>query len=161
MSLLDANPDAKGPAPNDPNARLRLLTRLMWILPGLALAFVAWVFISRWMEGRRMEERAAQEKQSRESEENRRAFENLGGNRFEILHFYASPAIIRRGQSASLCYGVSNAKSVRIEPQSAGVWPSASRCFDVSPRRDTTYTLTIGNAAGQTKTASFLLRVQY
>ena len=42
-------------------------------------------------------------------------FETLGGDRFEILNFYAVPGVIRRGDSAQLCYGVSNAKTVRLE----------------------------------------------
>jgi len=65
----------------------------------------------------------------------------LGGNRFEILHFYASPGVIRRGQTAQLCYGVSGAKTVRLEPQPNAVWPSFSRCVDVSPSKDTSYTV--------------------
>lgn len=160
MSLLDPNSRAPQSAPPDSNARLRLLTRVLWIVPALVFVFAAWVLVSRWMEARRIEDRAAQEKQSREGQENRRAFENLGGSRFEILHFYASPGLLRRGGTASICYGVSNATRVRLEPDVARVWPSASRCFEISPRRDTTCTLTIENAAGHTKTASFELRVQ-
>jgi len=84
----------------------------------------------------------------------------LGGNQFAILNFYASPGEIRRGETAQLCYGVSNAKTVRIEPQTSAVWPSYSRCVDVAPKKDTTYTLTAEDAAGHIKTATVTVKVR-
>jgi len=89
-----------------------------------------------------------------------RTFEMMGGDRFEILDFYASPGVIARGESAQLCYGVSNANSVEIAPPAEPVYPSYGQCVDVSPRKDTTYTLTARDAAGHTKTASVTLRVR-
>ena len=78
----------------------------------------------------------------------------MGGNRFDILDYAASPGTIHAGESSSLCYSVSNAKTVNIEPQTEEpVWPAFSRCVHVSPRKTTTYTLTIGDSAGHTKTA--------
>lgn len=146
------------PLPN--TETLRRIVRLTWILPGLTFLLVAGIFLHRWAEGRRFAERQQEQRTLREAEENRRAFENLGGSRFEILHFYAAPAAIRRGESTSLCYGVSNAKSITLQPEEARIWPAANRCFSVSPRKDTTYTLTIADGRGQTKTASLVLRVQ-
>jgi hypothetical protein len=85
----------------------------------------------------------------------------LGGNRFDILNFYASPPAIQRGDSVQLCYGVSNAKEVRLEPNpEAGVWPSFSRCITVSPKKSTTYTLTAVDAAGNSKAATLEVKVQ-
>src|SRR5207244_7231381 len=86
---------------------------------------------------RRFEQRALDRKRAQDQ----RTVEMLGGNRFEILHFYASPGVIRRGQTAQLCYGVSGAKTVRLEPQPNAVWPSFSRCVDVCPSYDTSYTV--------------------
>ncbi len=115
-----------------------------------ALLGVVYIMLSRWQESRNIEHQAAQQRAEKQREEDRLAVEQLGGKEFAILSFYASPAAIRRGDSAQLCYGVSNAKSVKLEPQSQAVWPSVSRCVNVSPTKTTTYTLTAEDAAGRT-----------
>jgi hypothetical protein len=122
----------------------------------LALLYVGWVFYSRRQEAHEIEERA-REKEKAEAE---RTFELLGGNRFEILAFYAVPGLIHRGDSAQLCYGVSNAKSIRLEPQTNPVWPSQARCVDVTPKKDTTYTLTAEDGNGHIKTATLTVQVR-
>ena len=71
------------------------------------------------------------------------------------------PSTIQAGEKSSLCYSVSNAKAVKIEPQAEEpVWPAFSRCVHVSPRKTTKYTLTIDDGAGHTKTASVEVKVQ-
>ncbi len=67
----------------------------------------------------------------------------------QIIAFYASPNVIRPGQHISLCYGVAQAKSIRIEPPAGDAWPTFTRCLDVAPRKTTTYTLTAIDAAGK------------
>jgi len=120
------------------------------------LLSVGWVFFSRWQENREIERRAKEKRATAD----RRMVEALGGDRFEILNFYASPGVIQRGGTSQLCYAVSNAKKVRLEPQSSPVWPSYGRCVDVSPARSTTYTLTAEDAAGHTKSETLVLRVK-
>lgn len=120
---------------------------------------VGWIMFSRWLDNRDIERRAAQERAAKQHEMDRLAIEQLGGKGFGILNFYASPGTIRRGETSQLCYGVSNAKNVKLEPQSNPVWPSASRCVDVSPTKDTTYTLTIQDASGNPKTATVEVKV--
>ncbi len=117
----------------------------------IALLGVVFVMISRWQESRNNERRAAQERAEKQHEQDRLAVEQLGGKEFAILSFYASPAVIRRGESAQLCYGVANAKTVRLEPLTQAVWPSVAHCVDVTPNKSTTYTLTIGDASGKTQ----------
>jgi len=134
---------------------LRAAVRVVQVLLVVAALYVAGVFYARWEEGRRLEER----RQQQERQDARQAFEKMGGDRFEILQFYASPGIVRRGESVELCYGVSNAKSVRLEPPPRVVAPSLARCVSVAPERDTTYTLTIEDAHGNTKTQSLTVRV--
>lgn len=121
----------------------------------MGLAYVGWVFFSRWEGSRAIEERAAAEKRA----EAEQTFEGMGGDRFEILKFYALPGEIRPGDDVDLCYGVSNAKSVTLEPQKNVVWPAYSRCVKVSPRKTTTYTLTATDAAGHNKTATVIVEV--
>jgi hypothetical protein len=117
----------------------------------VALLGIVFVMISRWQDSRNGERRAARERAEKQHEQDRVAVEQLGGKEFAILSFYASPKAIRRGESAQLCYGVANAKTVKLEPQSEPVWPSTAHCVDVSPDKSTTYTLTIGDAAGKTQ----------
>ncbi len=147
-----------GSAPK-PGGGHRNFIIVSWLLVlGVALVYLGWVFFSRWQDNREIEERAAARQRAKRADD-QRTVEMLGGNRFDILAFYASPGVIRRGDTAQLCYGVSNAKSVRLEPQSDPVWPSYSRCVTVSPRKTTTYTLTAEDSEGHTKTATVLVQV--
>ena len=72
----------------------------------------------------------------------------------------ASPAAIHRGEKTQVCYGVANAKTVKLEPQPNPVWPSYSRCVDVTPARTTTYTLIAQDAAGNTRSQAVEVKVQ-
>lgn len=78
----------------------------------------------------------------------------------KIIMFYGSPGIVEEGESASICYGVQNAKSVRIDPPIAELKPTFNRCLEASPARNTRYTLTAGDGAGHVVTESFELKVR-
>jgi hypothetical protein len=117
---------------------------------GVVLLGVVFVMYSRWQDRRNIDRQATQERAEKQHEQDRLAVEQLGGKELKILNFYASPTTIRRGESARLCYGVANAKTVKLEPQSEPVWPSGARCVDVSPIKSKTYNLTIEDAAGKT-----------
>ncbi len=129
-----------------------------------ALAFVALVVVSillsRWMENHNFEQRAKQAKIQQQREQDSVALEQMGGKELAIQNFYATPGIIRRGETVQLCYGVANAKTVKLEPQSNPVWPSYSRCVNVTPAKSTTYTLTITDAAGNTRSQSLEVKVR-
>jgi hypothetical protein len=115
---------------------------------------VTWILVSRWQKNREIERRARQEKAEKQSEGDRIALEQLGGEKLAIQSFYASPGVIHKGESVQLCYGVANAKSVKLEPQPNAVWPSYARCVSVSPAKSTTYTLTVSDASGNVRTQS-------
>jgi len=121
---------------------------------------VAFVVISRWQDTRNLEQKAAQKLAEKQHEQDRTAVEQLGGKEFQILSFYASPTVIRRGQTAQLCYGVANAKTVRLEPETRPVWPSVAHCVDVSPTKSITYTLTIEDGAGKTQSQDVEVKVR-
>ena len=72
-----------------------------------------------------------------------------GESATRILQFYAAPGEITAGEQASLCYGVENARAVRIEPEVEKLRPALSRCFPVSPAQDAEYTLLVEGADGQ------------
>ncbi|MGD0500741.1 MAG: hypothetical protein ABSC23_20180 [Bryobacteraceae bacterium] len=77
-----------------------------------------------------------------------------------ILRFYASVGALAPGQTAQLCYGVENAKSVRISPWVTGVAPSASRCLEVVPERTTHYTIMAEGYDGAIAMRSLTLPVE-
>lgn len=121
--------------------------------------YIGWIVFSRWNEDRIIEQRANDAAAAKQREEDRKTVENMGGSELAIQEFYGNPEI-RRGDKAQLCYGVANAKKVILEPQSNPVWPSYSRCVDVSPTKTTTYTLTTSDDAGHSVSQTFTVKVQ-
>ena len=148
---------------NPEPAAPRLTAKKLWLytspILALLLVYVGWLMLARWQENKQLEERAAQEARAREREEAQRTVETLGGSEFSILSFYATPGMIRRGDSIQLCYGVSNAKTVALDPPVAEMWPSASRCINLSPTKTTNYTLTATDAQGNKKSVSLEVKV--
>ena len=130
------------------------------ILLGVVLSIVAWILFSRWQQNLSIERRTRDEKARKQSEDDRVALQQFGGKELAIQSFYASPGAIHKGDAVQLCYGVANAKTVKLEPQPNPVWPSYSRCVSVAPKKTTTYTLTIEDAAGNTQTQSLQVRVE-
>ena len=131
------------------------------IAVGIAVVVVGWIFFSRWQENRGIERRALEQRTQKRQEADRAAVEQLGGNDLAIQMFYISPGSIRRGETAQLCYGVANAKTITLEPKSnAAIWPSHNRCIDVTPKKTTSYALTITSASGETKTQSVEIKVR-
>ncbi len=130
-------------------------------LPVLTIGIVAvslydaWVFYIRWRDSRAGERMS----QTEEADRARRTIDMLGGGRLKILHFYASPSVIRRGEVANICYGVYGAKSVRIEPYIEELRPAVARCVQVSPSSATVYKLMAEDGQGQTATQDFTLKV--
>jgi hypothetical protein len=113
----------------------------------VAMIYAGWTMYSRWAENRRADEEAAAKK---------REFDqltlNMIGPDLKILTFYANRTLI--------CYGVANAKSVRIEPFVESITPSLSRCIKASPTKTTEYTLTADDAAGHTVSRTIVVKVQ-
>jgi len=114
----------------------------------IVAAYVGWIVFSRHQNTRAYERRAADAQAKKQREADQRAIEQLGGNELAIQMLYATPRI-HRGESAQVCYGVANAKSVRLEPQTSEVWPSHNLCIDVKPAKTTTYTLTATASDGR------------
>jgi hypothetical protein len=77
-----------------------------------------------------------------------------------ILQFRASVGALTAGEKAQLCYGVANARSVRIAPMAAPVYPSSNRCLEIGPRHTTHYTLMATGYDGSVATRSLTLAVQ-
>jgi len=82
-----------------------------------------------------------------------------GNGQLKVLSFYASPVEVRRGSRALVCYGVSNASAVRIEPALGETWPSTSRCVEVTATKDTEYKMTAQDSAGHEEVRTVSLKV--
>lgn len=127
----------------------------------LAVAvYVGYILLSRYQSNRDFERRNLEKAAEQRRENDRKAVEQLGGSDLSIRGLYVSPASIRRGETAQLCYDVANAKSVTLDPPEGEVWPSHSRCLILSPKKTTTYTLTITDANGQKVSQTVDLKVR-
>jgi len=134
---------------------MKRVVRYMLVATAIALSYAAWVMIGRYVENRRLEG----------GDQRRRAVAmqalppGLSGSELKIVQFYAVPAELRQGEKAQICYGVLNAKSVRMEPDIERLWPSLNRCFEIAPRTTTRYTLTAEGQDGRLVSESFVLRL--
>jgi hypothetical protein len=125
----------------------------------IVLVYVGGTFYVRRQQNREIEQRNAAATAAKERRNDEVTVEQLGGNEFKILNFYATPSVVHSGEPVQLCYGVSNAKTVKLEPQTNPVWPSVSRCVDVTPKKTTEYTLTIEDGNGNSKTSTLTVQV--
>ena len=64
------------------------------------------------------------------------------------------------GGGVLMCYGVSNATKLRIEPDVEPVKPAITHCLEIFPKKTTTYTLTAEDDRGNSKTASLTVRIR-
>lgn len=77
-----------------------------------------------------------------------------------IMRFYASSGIIVPGQHAQLCYGVENARKIRISPAVDSAYVSRSHCVEIYPEHTTHYTLQAEGFDGTTAMRSITLDVE-
>jgi hypothetical protein len=122
----------------------------------IALAYLLYVFLARHSTARHW---AGSQGQTQAAVDPK--FDaTYGGTAVKILQFYARDATIAEDQSTVICYGLLNAKSVRIEPPVEGVNVALSNCVTVQPEHDTRYTMTAEGNDGQTVTAAFTVAVK-
>jgi hypothetical protein len=146
-----------------PEQKTARVLRNMWtgfgVVAVIVIAYTAFVFWSRWQENSDLaaKQKAAQASAQRDAAEKSVAV--LGGSDFKIISFYATPGKIQRGDTVDMCYGVSNAKAVTLDPPVANVWPSVDRCIQVAPKKTTTYTFTADDGKGNAKTAQLTIEV--
>ena len=135
------------------------MRKVLWFTSVILIVLclrLGWIFYSRWSA-----ERDSQQQTLRQQTDDARATINAyGGDRLTILNFYSTPTVIHHGESATLCYGVSNAHTVRIEPPVENVWPSLARCVEVIPKRNTAYKLIAEDDKGHSETATATVNVR-
>lgn len=100
------------------------------IATAIAVLYLGYVAFSRYSASQAYEER---NKAAGPTEEQKAKFDaTYGGTAVKITGFYARDGAIADGESTILCYGVVNAKSVKVDPPVGDVYPAINRCVDVS-----------------------------
>jgi hypothetical protein len=121
----------------------------------IALAYLAWVGISR----RNANREVVREMQEREAAKYKQIVP--AGTALKITQFYASQKEVARGESIQICYGVENARSVRMEPPiEEQLPPLPAKCVSFAPKRSTTLTLVAEGDKGGEATASITIKVK-
>lgn len=132
---------------------LRRALPFLGVLIVLGLIYDAWIFYSRATRDREVK----QAQVDRQAELARNTAQAFGGLDLKILNFYAAQI---PGRPVNLCYGVTGAKTVRIEPPLDGVWPALTRCIQVSPKKDTEYRLIAEDKSGHSVSQSVLVKAR-
>jgi hypothetical protein len=116
---------------------------------GFAVLYLGWVGISRYLANRPVTPPKPVANPATDF-----------GTSLKILQFYANTFEITEGERAILCYGVANARSVRLQPPVEEIRPSVNRCFWVQPERTTTYKLLAEGPLGETASETFTIKVK-
>jgi hypothetical protein len=135
---------------------LRKAVRWTWLLVAVAAVYAGVTVMLRKQENAAAEEAAVRAR----ADSDRKIVEEYGGGELKVLMLYASPPVLKRGDRGLLCYGVANAKVLKIEPDIESVSPSLSRCIEVKPAATTTYKLTATDDQGREETRAVELTVQ-
>jgi hypothetical protein len=141
-----------------PPTPFRRLVGLWWRFAlTLALLYLGWTFLARYLSDENWKQRTrASEAAARQA-----AFDRTyGGSDLKILQFYPRDSILLEGGQTVICYGVLNARAVRLDPPVADVSPSLNRCVEAAPEHDTRYTLTAEGTGGKAVSASFEIQVK-
>jgi hypothetical protein len=134
------------------------MKRFLWYTaPGavLALGYLAFVGLTRYSDNSDLERSETEREAARH-----KAFPGSGGTEVKILQFYAARGEVRKGDRVIVCYGVENAKAVRLDPPVEEVEPSPVRCFNAFPKRTTTFKLTATGKDGREVSASCTVPVK-
>ena len=135
---------------------LRTLLPYTTVLLIIVAIYCGWIFYSRRQYARQAEQAA----HAKEYSEDAKVTQAYGSGHLKIVAFYADPGVLRHGEKGLVCYSVTNAATVEIEPGVEPVKPSLSRCVPVTPKKDTHYTLTAKDAAGHAQTAVTDIKVR-
>ena len=103
---------------------------------------------------------AARQSKEKQAEVDRKLVSEFGGEKLTILGFNAAEKEISPGGRVLMCYGVSNATAVKIEPGIEPIKPALQHCLEVFPKKTTEYTLTASDEKGNTKSKSLTIRVR-
>lgn len=114
----------------------------------LAALYLVWVLAARW-----------QAPPQAGSGTVRKEIEELTARGLKILHFYGHTGELEEGEHLIICYGVRDARAVRLEPPLEALSPSLNRCIAVQIEAATTFRLVAEGADGSEVSASFSVKV--
>lgn len=138
-------------------SRFRAILPYTTVAMILAALYVAWTFYSRYQENRSAEQAIQQKK----TEAEKRVVDQIyGSGEVSFTTFGVDSGVLKRGESTELCYGVVNAKNVKIEPSVGETKPSYQHCLEIRPAKTTTYTITADDGAGHSKSESLTVQVK-
>ena len=99
--------------------------------------------------------------ENKRAEDNKRIVEEVyGSGEIKFTDLSADVGVLSPGQTTELCYGVLNAKTVKIDPPVAQLKPTYHHCLEIAPKKTTTYTITAENGAGHSKSESLTIQVK-
>ena len=128
--------------------------RLLIFALAPVLAYLGFVFLGRYLPERQDVARKGEDWARRQAE-----FERIyGGTAVRIIQFYSPNGDLMEGDSTVICYGVVNARSVRMEPPLEGVGVALNRCVTAAPEQATRYTLVAEGNDGSMVSESFVIR---
>jgi hypothetical protein len=122
----------------------------------LAALWTGWTLYSRQQSAAEAERQSKQ----KQADANSKLLAAFGGDQLTILGFNAAATEAPVGGRVVLCYGVSNATAVKIEPGVEPLKPALSHCLNVFPKKTTTYVLNAEDGKGNRKSASLTIRVR-
>lgn len=123
----------------------------------IAALYVAWTFYSR----HEANVKAQQELAAKQAEQRQREAQTIfGSGGLSFRTWSADKAAVRPGETAHICYGIVDAKSVKIDPPVEQLKPSYLHCFEVAPKQTTTYTITAEDGAGHTASQHLTIQVR-
>jgi hypothetical protein len=134
---------------------LKKIVAYTWVAIAIAALYLGYTFYSRYDANQKQAIRTAEH----EAEEAHDELDRLGGTTLKITQLYA-PAVLAKGETGKLCYGVVNAKTIALDPPVDRVWPALTRCIEIKPKQTTNYTLTATDAAGHSVQQSALVQVR-
>ncbi len=85
--------------------------------------------------------------------------EEMTAKGLKILHFYGHTPNVEKGEHLIICYGVRDARAVRLEPPLEALSPSLNRCIAVQIEALTTFRLVAEGNDGAEVSASFSVNV--
>lgn len=141
---------------HEPYAIVRKMLPFTTVAVILIAIYVGFLVFTRWKDRRDMAR-----KESEQTIANaRKDLEQYGSGLPKVLNFSLSQGAINKGDKISICYGVSNAKELTIEPKpDENIWPSVARCVAATPKKTTTYTITAKDDHGHSDTQSLTVNV--
>lgn len=140
-----------------PHSLLQALLPYTTVAVIVAALYVAWTFYSRYESNRK----AQQAIQAEKDEARKRIVDQVyGSGEIKFSTFAADSGVLKRGESTQLCYGVENAKTVKIDPPVEQAKPTYYHCVEIAPKTTTTYTITAEDGKGKSKSESLTIQVK-